>query len=164
MISGALLCKGCTWFKISPSYFGAFKVTINSMQMSPLPLETVTDSPPQKILELQIIMNNIKQSKANREMYAEIKQILCSAGLMKNVCSFCSHAFIWSVSQAFLWWKIWANWFIKNYSSLVIFFYKYLWNVWVHFYLKTVSRKKKLCWSYFCTACLRELGITYYKT
>lgn len=64
------------------------------MQMSPVPLETVIDSPPQKILELQIVMNNIKQSKANREMYAEIKQILCSAGLMKNVCSFCSHAFI----------------------------------------------------------------------
>lgn len=31
MLSGALLCKSCTWFKISPSYFGALKVTINSM-------------------------------------------------------------------------------------------------------------------------------------
>lgn len=142
MLSGALLSMCCTWCKISPSYFGALKVTRNSMWIRPSFLETVTDSPPPKILELQIIMNTIKQSKANIEMYAEIKQILCSSGLMKNVCCFCSHAFIWSVTQAFLWWKIWADWLIKNYYSLPIFFYKYLLKVRVHFYLKSVSKKK----------------------
>lgn len=158
MLSGALLGMCCTWCKISLSYFGALKVTINSMWVNPSPLETVTDSPPKKKLELQIIINTIKQSKL-----AEIKTILCSAGLMKNLCCFCSRAFIWSVSQAFSWWKIGADWLIKNCYSLSIFFYKYLLNVRVHFYLNLFP-EKKICWSYFCTACLRELEITYYTT
>lgn len=114
------------------------------MWISPSPLEIATDLIPSKmILELQIIMNIIKHSKPNIEMYAEIKQILCSRGLMKNVWYFYSCTFIWSVSLAFLWWKIWAQCFIKD-NSLAIFFYKYLLQVRAHLYLKSVFRKKSM--------------------